>query len=362
MRLRTLTEDDLPAVVGLFSRVYPRHCWPTPQACAAYFRSVLFDGPWRDPELPSWVVEDGTGIRGLYAVLARRMRWRDRPLRVAVGCQFMVDPERRAGLGALQLLKACLAGPQELTFVDGANEDAQRLWLGLGGAAALLYSLHWTRPLRPARYALAIARERQRLGPALWLLARPAAAAIDGIAARLAESRDFFEGADDDDEPLDAATLHRWLPCVMGSTALQPDYQLDELSWLLQQAAAMRKHGALRMRLVRDRDGKPAGWYLYYSRPGAAAEVLTLAARPDAFEVVLRRLLRDAWHQGATAVRGRLDPRHAKALSDNRCWFRWDGAWALAHARDPEILAAVHRGDAFLSRLEGEWWMRFQGG
>ena len=27
----------------------------------------------------------------------------------------------------------------------------------------------------------------------------------------------------------------------------------------------------------------------------------------------------------------------------------------------PELMAAIHRGDAFLSRLEGEWWLRFLG-
>jgi hypothetical protein len=25
-------------------------------------------------------------------------------------------------------------------------------------------------------------------------------------------------------------------------------------------------------------------------------------------------------------------------------------------------MAAIHSGDAFLSRLEGEWWLRFLGG
>jgi hypothetical protein len=33
----------------------------------------------------------------------------------------------------------------------------------------------------------------------------------------------------------------------------------------------------------------------------------------------------------------------------------------LVHSRDPEIMAAIHRGEAFLSRLEGEWWLRFLG-
>jgi len=362
LRLRTLAEDDLPAVARLHARVYRGHAWPAPEACAAYFRSVLFDGPWRDRELPSWVVEDGGGIRGLYAVLPRRMRFRGRWLRVAVGCQFMVDPERRGGLAALQLLKACLAGPQDLTFADGATEDAARLWLGLGGAAALLYSMHWVRPLRPARHAVSMARDRGMLAPPLAAVARPFAAAADACVARLRPNRDILATDGAEDAALDAATMCAHLPEMMERAALRPDYEPRELGWLLEQAAAMKRHGALRARLVRDQSGAPAGWYLYYVRTGAVAEVLQIAARAGSFDFVLRHLLADAWRQRATAVRGRLDPRYAQELSYRHCWLRRDGAATLVHARDPQIVAAIQRGDAFLSRLEGEWCLRFHGG
>jgi len=32
-------------------------------------------------------------------------------------------------------------------------------------------------------------------------------------------------------------------------------------------------------------------------------------------------LLIDAWRQGATALRGRLDPHHVQQFSDRHCWF-----------------------------------------
>jgi len=41
------------------------------------------------------------------------------------------------------------------------------------------------------------------------------------------------------------------------------------------------------------------------------------------------------------------------------CGFGRDGPWVLIHSRRPEILPAVERGDAFLSRLDGEWWLSF---
>jgi hypothetical protein len=114
----------------------------------------------------------------------------------------------------------------------------------------------------------------------------------------------------------------------------------------------------LRARLVRG-GGGTLGWFLYYVRRGAAAEVLQLAARPGAFDRVLCALLADAWREGAAAVHGRADPRYVQELSQRHCWFRWDGTWTLAHARDPAIAAALHAGEAVLSRLDGEWWMRF---
>jgi hypothetical protein len=35
------------------------------------------------------------------------------------------------------------------------------------------------------------------------------------------------------------------------------------------------------------------------------------------------------------------------------------GPWVLVHARDPEFVRAFEHGDAFFSRLEGEWCLRF---
>jgi hypothetical protein len=104
------------------------------------------------------------------------------------------------------------------------------------------------------------------------------------------------------------------------------------------------------------------GWYLYYLREGGVSEVVQLAARQDSFDRVLRQLLADAWRLGAAAVHGRLDPRFANELSHRHCWLRMEPPWTLVHSRNADLLAAIRQGDAFLSRLEGEWWMRFMGG
>jgi hypothetical protein len=48
-------------------------------------------------------------------------------------------------------------------------------------------------------------------------------------------------------------------------------------------------------------------------------------------------------------------------LGQRHCLFHSTSAFALIHSRDAELLGTLARGDAFFSRLEGEWWMRFNG-
>jgi hypothetical protein len=360
--LRIFAEDDVPAVVALFERVYPEHRWTSQAACESYFREMLFDNPWRDPQLPSWVAEEDGRIAGFQAVLPRRMLLRGRPIRVAVGCQFMVDPDQRHSLTALQLMKAWISGPQDLALADGANDLSRRMWTTLGGAAPLLYNLHWTRPLRPARYLLSLLEERSAFSSSLLRAARPLGALADALAARLHPNRFHREEVELTEDVLDAAMMLAHLPEVLNGNSLHPVYDARSLAWLLEQTARKTRHGTLRARAVFNGKQRLIGWYLYYVKSGGVSEVVQIAARDDSFGSVLQRLLADAWRHGATAVRGRLDPHFAQELSDRHCWLRTEGTWTLVHSRHADVMAAIQRGEAFLSRLEGEWWLRFVGG
>jgi hypothetical protein len=323
---------------------------------------MLFNNPWCDLELPSWVAEEDGRVSGFYAVMPRRMQLRGRPIRVAVGCQFMVDPDKSDSLTALKLAKACLSGPQDLTLADAASDQAQRMWVGIGGTASLLYSLQWTRPLRPARYALSLLERRAALPRLLALAARPVGALTDWLAARLRPNRFYRETVDLVEDALDPTTMLAHLPEVLRGSALQPVYDARSLAWLFDQLARKTHYGRLRSRALLDGERRIVGWYLYYVQPGAVSEVLQIAARPGSYDRVLQRLLADAWRHGATAVRGRLDPKFALELSDRHCWLRCEHKWTLVHSRHADIIAAINQGDAVLSRLEGEWWLRFMGG
>jgi hypothetical protein len=354
--VRVLREDDVPAAVELFERAYPQHRWASRAACEDYFREILFASPWRDAALPSWAAFDGARLCGLYAILPRRMQLRARALRVAVGCQFMVDAGPRRNLVALQLARACLAGPQDLTFADGASDLTRRMWRSIGGTVPLLHSLHWTRPLRPARHALSLLA--RRAAPRLAAAAGALCALPDALAARLRPNRFLRAAPQAADGELRVEDMLDHLPEALRGAALQPAYDAPGLAWLLEQAARKTRHGTLRARAAREGD-RLIGWYLYYLQRGGAAEVLELAALEGCYERVLARLLADAWREGAAVAHGRLDARYAQELSSRHCWFRWDSTWTLLHTRDPEIADAIHAGEAHLGRLEGEWWLRF---
>jgi hypothetical protein len=361
LRIRELNETDVPAVVDLFERVYEKQRWSSRQACERYFHEIFFANPWRDLELPSWVAaQDGTAV-GFVGVLPRRMQFGSRMLRVGIGSQFMVDPEWRHTMVALQLLQHLLSGPQDLFVTDGANEGVRKLWLVVGGRTPMLQNLDWTRLLRPARYTLALL-ERLQSRRALHFAARLPCALTDALAARLGPNR--FNREDDGltEVPLEVGGMLEHLPEMLnGGYPLRSQYDHGSLAWLLSQVARKERHGKLRARAVREH-GRLLGWFIYYARRGEISEVLQVVAHGGAYDRVLRRLFRDAWRQGATAVRGRLDPYRLQQLSDRHCWMRREGAWTLIHSRHADLAAALECGAAGIGRLDGEWWQRFIGG
>ena len=353
--VRPFTPGDIPAAVQLFSRVYPATRWVSQSECEAYFHHIFFANPWADPELPAWVAMEGARAVGFIGVMPRPMRLRGKALRAAVVTQLMVEQDRRHGMVAAQLLRKALAGPQDLTISDGANETSRKMWEALGGLTSTLYSLQWRRLLRPLQSTLQ--RVTSPHGRAAALLAAPVAFLADAYAAYY---RSLRRPSALTEEPLESATLLDGLNNLERRFALSPHYTPGALEWLLGEARAKRRHGELQSRVLRDGNGAIAGWYLYYAN-GGTSKVLQLHAREGAERAVLDHLFQDAWRRGSTAIEGRMEPRLARFLGERHCLFHSTSMYALIQARQPETLAALARGDAFFSRLEGEWWMRFNG-
>lgn len=365
-RLRPLAEDDLDAVAALHRRTFGPSEMP-PAELLSYLGELFFRHPWPDARIPSLVYEEGPGeLVGCLGVMPRPMVLDGEPILAAVSHNFMVDPERRSSMAAVELMKALFAGPQDLSLAEG-NDSSRRLWTALGGSTSLAYSIRWTHPLRPARQALQVLERRDHLGRLAAAGLRPLAALADSVAARLPGSplRPRDPGAPVGE--LDAASLARGIERLSRGRTLRPSYDAGTLAWLLRALTLRSDRGELRTGLVgAEGDGKAdagaSGWYLYYARPGDVGEVVQVGASEESAGPVLDHLLRDARRHGVLAVSGLLDPPLVGALSERACLFHRgrSATWLLVHGRGAggdRAARALHTGDAFFTHLEGEWWL-----
>lgn len=363
--LRPFTREDAAATADLYLRSYRDRSSPAPEAMARYFTTIYCENPWLDPELPSWVFQEDDGaITGFLGIVPRPMTFRGRPIRAAVLSTVMVDPSRRGRSIGRQLMEQGFDGPQDLFYTDGANAASQRLWKACGGAVALLSSCHWQRVLRPGSHLASLvggSGNSHGGGPRRWLGLglKPPAVVVDALAVRAPRGPTRLPADSAVGEP---ATAERILECrgaFDDQPALAPVYDPERFAWLLEQTAGATRRGRLESILVRDRDGTPLGWFVAFARSGGTAEVLQLGGSRATIPRVLAHLFHRAWKQGAIALRGQFEPRYVVELDRAHCGFTFNDIGVLVHSRDENITAAIHRGDAALSRLDGEWWLHF---
>lgn len=350
--IRPFQRDDIPAVVELFRWAFQRNGNHAPGELEAYFERVFFENPWYDEELPSLVHESDDGIDGFIGVQPKRLRLHGRRVRLATATKLMASPSA-APLVASRLARRVIGGPQDLLYTDISNDAGRRIFEALGGLNVLLYSLQWQRPVRPARHVLSWLRARG-VPSLITRTLRPLGSVADAVLARIdSAGRAPNEEYSVDDLPIE--TLATQLPHLLGQGALQPEYDEEWLHWLFALAQLNEPKRVLRRRLVRDARQEPIGWFVYFVEPGGLAEVLQVATRKDAKAVVLNALLAETRGEGAAMVSGRMEPGMVPELSARHCYFRQADYWTLVHSKDPEILEAILGGNAFLSRLEGEW-------
>jgi hypothetical protein len=191
-------------------------------------------------------------------------------------------------------------------------------------------------------------------------VAMPFCGAADRLAARTSSSpfcviKPRLHASD-----LDAETLLNCLPRFRDGYSLWPEYDAHSLNWLLSFMARMKGHGeGLRKRALRDDAGKIVGWYIFYLSPGGFAEVAQIGGAKNRIKEILDHLFHDAWTLGHIAVHGTTDRRLMDHFSERDCFFTCRGGWTLAHARNPKFLDLLNAGEAFLSRLDGEWCLAF---
>ena len=358
-KVRTFSCTDLSKVSELWTRVFAPQAALSARSLELYFEEVFLFNPWSHPELPSLVYEDEGEVVGFLGVLPRRMHFSGKPVTVAVASQLMLDPRKPRPFAALELIRRLFAGPQDLSFSDGANETAHDLWESAGGSVAELYSPVWTRVLRPAQYNMALCHGRRLFHP-LPLALNPLCRAMDGVITCINSSPYRFPAPDHGraEKITDPAVL---LDCIREFSAnrtLRPEYDRSSLQWLIAHAHEQKTHGDMQMEIVRGNNDEILGSYVYYVRPGGTAQTLQFAGKPRHRACILEHLFYSAHQQGALAVSGQSEPAFVRFLARNHCFFTWSSS-VLIHSRNEKLLNAIYQGDAFLSRLEGEWWMRF---
>jgi hypothetical protein len=355
-QVRACVESDVPRIAELYRQVWTS---PGDRALAyseAYFAEMLFRNACRDNDLPSLVYEDDRGeVAGCLGVMPRRMSIRGRPVRMAISHNFMVAPGSRSSLAGVQLMRAFFAGFQDLSIAE-SNDVSRRVWEGLGGSTAPIYEMVWMRPLRPGRYlASFIGNHRRGRRQPFWL--RPVAGIMDAVAEGMSSNPFRPPAPARMSEELTIESFLQFFGELADGRALRPEYDEQSLRWIFGLLERKTHRGTLRKLAVRDSDRKVLGWYLYYARAGGTGEVVQIAARSTSIGEVLDHCFYDAWRQGTIALSGQMDPRLKRELSSKHCLFLDSGNCMLVNTRDPELMQALCRGDAFLTRLEGEWWI-----
>jgi hypothetical protein len=357
--LRPFVESDIPQVADLHRRVFVAEDAALDgrlDEYRRYFSEVFLNTALHD-DLPASLVYERDGhVRGFLGVMLRRMLFNGKPVSMAVCSQFAVDPAERGQVG-LRMLKQCFHGPQDLTITDEAGDDTRRIWEWCGGDSLHPHSIRWMRPLRPAQ--LGLSKLAERTSSIMAGAAAPEARIADAILSRLLPPSFRLTPPRGSRAELDRPTFLACLPEIAGGRSLFPAYDERSAAWAFARASRQSPGGRLRRLVVRNENADVSGWFVYSLGRDRIADVLQLAARPDSAHHVLDHLFDDAMQQGAVAAAGRLEPALVPALSEKRSLFYHGHHWTLLHSRNSELRAAIHRGDAFLSRLEGEWCLRF---
>jgi hypothetical protein len=350
-QIRELTANDITQVADLHQQ---SGIGDSPQDMGRlcdYYRTTFIDSPWHNPNLPSLVgCDDKNQIVGFIGVLSRQMMYNKTRLNVAVAHRFMVDSRRASPMIAVRLMKRFLAGPQDLSLSDGANDQGKKFWLGCGGQISWLYSIDWFKPILPISYFMSVASRKNHR----WLRGLlPIGNLIDKAYLR------FFKGSISQDadelkkEPLTYELLFECIQQFSAAKILVPIYTIPEIQWLYQFMAFNTARGQLDGRRLKDKSGKNVGCYLYYLRDDGIAEVMLLCACKNRETQVYHCFLNELKQKGAIGVIGRIEPDFMLTFGQDKVLFK-RGSWAMVHSRRPELMNAINSGNAFFSKLDGE--------
>lgn len=350
-----LRDDDIEDVAALHQLAFLNSSLPASRGRSSYYRHVFLENPRADAELPSLIYRNDDGkIMGFLGCVPRVMHHPSGPKKVAVVHRVMASKDADTPHPGQRLIAELLSGPQDLTLCDGANDRGHRAFRRAGLSTVHSYSLEWLRPLRPASFAATVILRRSRL---LAGALKPLVPLADLLLRHvLSPPRRDVAGPPPRDGA-DADTVLRLLRAVPDDYTLRPLPDPEWVAWLVDFLVRNRFRGVLKgFSVPGSNRNELRGGALYYLRPTGVAEFLLIVAGTEHRRSVFDLALRHAYDNGAGSAKGRLDPRYLDVLSETGCFLR-PGNWCSIHSPDPQLAAEVHRGDAFISAVDGELWL-----
>jgi hypothetical protein len=359
-RVRPLEAADIDQVAVLYLETFfRRRKSPSPELIACLDEFYL-SGPTVDLEVPSLVhVNDRGAISGFVGVNVVPMTFSGARLRAAFGGTLMVRDREQDPMAGARLLKAFLAGPQDLSLSETANTTSLEMAKALRGVAFPSYSLEWMRILRPAAFACDMALRKSPLRT--WAL--PVARGLDrlpGWRGRAANGTGQTAKALPVNH-VDAEAFAGSVEMLTSHYRLRPDWSGPQLRHVVRQAFEKPLHGEPVAALVTAPDGSPVGAFLYHLREGGVGRVLQMLALPGREAKVIDSLLADADRRGAAGLRGRTHPAFMEAMLGRKMMFA-NVTNTVAFCRDEAIIDCFRRGQALANGLAGESWGRHIGG
>src|SRR6185436_5838713 len=129
--IRAFREEDIPQIIDLNIKLFPFSAGLSRADQEFRFREIALRNPWYNPQISSLVhVEDTGKTSGFLGVIPRKMTYKGKPVTVGIGQHMMVE---KAPFAPLQLFKAFISGPQEISIADLSADVTRKLWERLGG-------------------------------------------------------------------------------------------------------------------------------------------------------------------------------------------------------------------------------------
>ena len=191
----------------------------------------------------------------------------------------------------------------------------------------------------------------------LGAAAKPAAKVIDTLLSKAQASPFSLTRPATKEVGVRGDLLLKGIEQFARSHRLRPSYDLQSVEWLLNTLRGNTHRGEFRGIGIFTPDDQFIGLCLYYLNAARVVEIMLLAARDDSRDAVLHHVIYSTWRLGGVGLIGRLEPRFLPSFADHNCLMKC-GNWAFVHAQDQELVKVINGGDAFLSPLDGELWLR----